>query len=43
MYDKETNERAVKAYSHPGVGEYIPRRPSQRKKSLIDRIKAIFR
>jgi len=43
MYDKKTNERAVKAYSHPGVGEYVPRRPSQRKKSILDRIKALFK
>jgi hypothetical protein len=34
MYDKKTNDRVVKAYSNPAVGEYIPRRASYRKKSI---------
>lgn len=44
-YDKKTNERAVKAYSHPAVGDYIPAPSKTRygKPSLWARIKKFLR
>lgn len=43
MYDKKTNDRVVKAYLNPAVGEYIPRKAGYRKKSIWDNIKALFK
>jgi hypothetical protein len=40
-YDRKTNREAVKAYSHPGVSDYIPRNQEKRikKPSLVSRVK----
>ena len=44
-YDRKTNREAVKAYSHPGVSEYIPRSKENkaRKPSLASRLKRLLR
>jgi hypothetical protein len=47
-YDEKTNREAVRAYSHPGVSEYIPRRRDSgkdrkaKKPSLASKIKRLF-
>jgi len=44
-YDRKTNREAVKAYSHPGVSEYIPRNKEKKiaKPSLVSRLKRFLR
>ena len=47
-YDEKTNREAVRAYSHPGVSEYIPRSRGGgkagkvKKPSLASKIKRFF-
>ena len=47
-YDDKTNREAVRAYSHAGVSEYIPRNKKNvkdkkvKKLSLVSRIKRLF-
>jgi hypothetical protein len=47
-YDEKTNREAVRAYSHAGVTEYIPRRGNSakamnaKKPSVVARIKGLF-
>jgi len=48
VYNEKTNKEAVRAYSHPGVSEYIPRNKNNsknikpKKPSLVSRIKRLF-
>ena len=47
-YDEKTNREAVRAYSHAGVTEYIPRSRNgaqgkkAKKPSVVARIKRLF-
>lgn len=44
-YDRKTNREAVRAYSHTGVSEYIPRNKEKKieKPSLVSRLKRFLR
>jgi len=43
-YNSRTNREAVKAYSHPGVSEFIPRSKAKKyqKPSLVSKLKRFF-